>query len=167
MKYLVLVLLSLVSASAWPDSDAVQTCREEHAGNADAHIACLEAALHAVTGIDAGRDIPNGAAAPAAPAAADEPTGLGAEQLRAQRRPEEAAIDSAQVRIISARYDAHGIGTFLMEGGEVWRETMAAPERWRLDPGRHYEARIERGKLGGYRLHVDDIRYMLTVRRLK
>ena len=177
MKYLVLVLLSLASAHAWPDSDAVQTCREEHAGNADAHIACLEAALRAVTGMHAGRDAPDAAAAPAAAAptaaaraaaaAADEPTGLGAEQLRAQPRPEEAAIDSAQVRIISARYDARGIGTFLTEGGEVWRETMAAPERWRLDPGRHYDARIERGKLGGYRLHVDDIRYMLTVRRLK
>ncbi len=167
MKYLVLVLSSLVSAHVWASHDPVQTCREEHAGNVDAYIACLEAALYAVTGMDAGRDTPNAAAAPATAAADDEPTGLGAEQLRAQPRPEEAAIDSAQVRIISSRYDAHGMGTFLTEGGEVWRETMAAPARWRLDPDRQYDARIERGTLGGYRLHVDGIRYMLTVRRLK
>jgi hypothetical protein len=166
MKYLVLVLLSLVSAHAWPGSDAVQTCREEHAGNADAHIACLEAALLAVTGMDAGPDAAD-VAAPSAAARDDEPAGLGAEQLRAQPRPEEAAIDSVQVRIIYARYDAQGVGTFQTEDGQVWRETMAAPDRWRLDPERQYDARIERGKLGGYRLHVDGIRYMLTVRRLK
>lgn len=167
MKYLILLLLSLVSLPAQPDSDPVQICRDEHAADPAAHIACLEAALLELRDIDAGGDAAQAAAAPAGTTRDEEPTGLGAEQLRGVPSPEEAAIDSMQVRIIATRYSAEGKGTFRMADGQVWRETMAAPKRWRLDPDREYDARIERAALGGYRLHVDGIRGMMTVRRVQ
>jgi len=167
MKYLILLLLPLISLPAHPDSDPVQTCRDEHAADPQSHIACLEAALLDLREKDAGRDAAGGAAAPADASRDEEPTGLGAEQLRAAPSPEEAAIDSVRVRIVRSRYDANGKGTFLMEDGQIWGETMAAPKRWRLKSDRQYEARIERGAVGGYRLHVDGIRGMMTVRRVQ
>jgi hypothetical protein len=167
MKYLILLLFSLVSLTAQPDSGPVQTCREQNAGNAEAHIACLEAALNEVLGAESRESAGNVAAEPVEPARDDGPTGLGAEQLRAVPTPEEAAIDAVQVRIVATRYSADGKGTFRMADGQVWRETMAAPERWRLEAEREYDARIKRGTLGGYRLHVDGISWMMTVRRIQ
>jgi hypothetical protein len=174
MKHLIPLLLLLASPPAFSDPDPAQICRERYAGDCEARIACLEAALAAALGADAaeddaGRDAADEAVTPVVSDGdrEEKSSGLGAEQIRAQPRPEEAAIDTAPVRIVLSRYDAQGKGTFLMEDGQVWQETMAAPRRMRLDPDRQYDARIERGKLGGYRLYVDGIRGMLTVRRLK
>lgn len=168
MNRFIPLLFILVCAPAWAQSDPVQACRDSHAGDAEAHIACLEKALIEVLGGDSGRSAGNEQAAePVKPVARDAPTGLGAEQLRAEPTPEEAAVDAAQVRIIASRYNAEGKGTFRMADGQVWTETMAAPERWRLAPDREYAARIERGKLGGYRLHVEGVKGMLTVRRVQ
>src|SRR5690606_25816510 len=97
------------------------------------------------------------AAAPP-PAAA---SGIGSEQLESNRDTE------VPVRIVSVSYDARGLGTFRMQDGQVWRETSAAPERYHLEPDREYTGRIVRGRLGGYRLHVDGVRRMLTVRRVE
>lgn len=167
MKYLISCLLFLVVLPAWSGSDPVQACRDQHPEEAEAHIACLESAVTELLGKHANQPGSGQGIASKEPPENENPTGLGAEQLRAAPTPEEAAIDSEQVRIISARYNAEGIGTFRMENGQVWRETMAAPKRWRLAANSEYEARIERGTLGGYRLYVDGIRGMLTVRRIQ
>lgn len=159
MKTFLTILLFFVCAPAWPDSDPVQACRDAHEGDAEAHIACLETAL--MKAIEAE---PSHAATAAAD---DSPAQLGAEQLRGVPTPEEAAIDSMQVRIVATRYNVEGMGTFLMEDGQVWRETMAAPKRWRLEPDQQYEAHIKRAMMGGYRLHVDGIRGMMSVRRIQ
>lgn len=162
------ILFTLVCTPAWAQSDPVQACRDAHASDAEAHISCLEQALTDVLGADPAESAGNVPAdEPDEPVASDEPTGLGAEQLRAAPTPEEAAVDSVQVRIIASRYNAEGKGTFRMADGQVWTETMAAPQRWRLAPDREYAARIVRGKLGGYRLHVEGVRGMLTVRRVQ
>ena len=55
----------------------------------------------------------------------------------------------------------------MMADGQVWRETEKTPERQRLEPARKYTARIEPGKVGGYRMYVDGERRMLKVERVK
>lgn len=89
------------------------------------------------------------------------PDSMGAEQVR------EVRDEALSVGIVAATYNARGLGTFRLENGQVWRETTASPERKRLKPTRRYTARIVRGKVGGYRMHVDGVRWMKTVERLE
>jgi hypothetical protein len=153
------VLLAPVIASAlaaWPAlaaADPVDRCRAAHAAAPAEHIACLEAALRA---------------SDAAPPEAGQPAGLGAEQvISSQRLRDEAAAAPVNVRILSATYNVQGLGTFHMEDGQVWRETAPAPARRRLKPDTPYSARIVPGSLGGYRMHVEGVRWMKTVQRLE
>lgn len=148
MRFLATVLLTCMAAIAVAHADPIAACRAAHAGDPDAHIACLEKALR-------------GEAAPPSPA------GLGAEQAKARQRAPDAPTEQAAVRIVSVRYTASGLGVFRMADGQVWLETVASPERHRLEPGREYAALIERGKLGGYRLYVDGVKWMYKVERLQ
>lgn len=148
---LIPLLLILCGFPALAEIDPVQACRDAHADDPQAHIACLEAAL-------AGR------AAAAAPAAATEPTGLGADQVRSRAQT---SAEPVQVTIVAVSYNAAGLGTFRMADGQVWRETTPSPERRRLKPGREYPARIEVGRVGGFRLFVEGVRWMKTVERLE
>jgi hypothetical protein len=181
MRLLASFLLTCVAAVASASSDPISACRAEHAGNDAAHIACLENALRAVGA--APQTVVAGPAAmapaaPAAPAAAaavasgaalatPAPTGLGAEQAKARQRSYDTPAEQVSVRIVAATYDAAGFGVFRTADGQVWRETVASPERHHLDPKREYDARIERGKVGGYRMYVDGIKWMHKVERLK
>ncbi|HLT91260.1 MAG TPA: hypothetical protein VKZ85_09970 [Woeseiaceae bacterium] len=140
-----------VRAADPPVPDAVAACRARHGDDTGAYVRCLEQALAEIVPCD-----------PAAPAADEARTiAPGAEQLVENREREVA------VRIVDVSYDARGFGTFRMEDGQVWRETTAAPERKRLAAGRPYTGRIVRGTLGGYRLHVDGVRWMMKVQRIE
>jgi hypothetical protein len=86
------------------------------------------------------------------------------EELGAPRPVER--VREVEVEIVAASY-ASGLGIFELADGQVWRETEKAPEQLRLEPGKQYRARIERGNLGGYRMYVDGVRRMLKVKRLK
>lgn len=181
MRLLATVLLTCMAAVASAGADPISACRTEHAGNDAAHIACLENALRAVGAAPqtaaaapaamAAAAVPATAAAtaPAAPAAAatPAPTGLGAEQAKARQRTYDTPVEQVTVRIVSATYDAAGLGVFRTADGQVWRETVASPERHHLRANREYDARIERGKVGGYRMYVDGIKWMHKVERLK
>jgi hypothetical protein len=151
-----LFFLSL-AAPALAGADAVDACRTAHAGDAAAHIRCLEAALRgeSLGPSTVGKE------------ASEPPTGLGAEQVAAAQLERQPEPGPAEVRIVSTTYNARGLGTFRMADGQVWRETMPAPERRRLNPDTEYDARIVRARISGYRMHVDGVRWMKTVERVE
>jgi len=129
-------------------ADPVSTCREAHSGEPAAHIACLEEALRR---------------AGAAPASAS----IGAEQIEARARSRDPERQQQAVQLVSVSYDARERGVFRTADGQLWREVEVTPERLRLAPGKEYAARIERGTFGGYRMHVDGVRWMMKVERLE
>jgi hypothetical protein len=194
MSTFAMVLLASSAAVALADPDAIMSCRKAHEEDPPAHIECLEQALRARSAISAHEPaaaapdfsaLPARAAVAAAPAAATAapaavaiavpsasppPTGLGAEQAQAQTRQraeEPPAAQAATVQIVTATYNAAGLGTFTMADGQVWQETERTPSQLRLQPGGEYAARIERGKVGGYRLYVDGANWMYKVKRLR
>jgi hypothetical protein len=154
MRIQALLALLALPLAALPvaASDAIDACRAAHGGDPAAHIGCLEAALRGPV------------AAPARPAVA---TGLGAEQVVASQRQADPSADAATVRITSATYNVLELGTFRLDNGQVWRETMKSPAHRRLAPDTEYTARIERGRAGGYRMRVDGIKWMKRVERVE
>lgn len=148
-------LFSIASAA-----DPVVDCRQAHAADPAAHIACLEAALDART---------TDAESPKAlPAEAEASNVMGSEQIQQQKRASgEQSKESVSVRIVAVRYNSGGLGVFKLDNGQIWRETEEVREHMRLDPGQEYQAMIERGTLGGYRMFVEGERRMLKIERLK
>lgn len=183
MKLLATSAMLLAAAASGAADDPVARCRAAHGGEPSAHIACLENALRAgaagpaastaavpapATAPAAERGVATSAApATAAAGAAAGPTGLGAEQAKARQKPLDAPPESVAVRIVSTAYNAAGLGIFRMDDGQVWRETTPTPARHHLDPQREYAARIEKSRIGGYRLYVDGVRWMHKVERLQ
>jgi hypothetical protein len=147
-----LVSWILLSAAAPNGADAAAACRAAHAADPPAHIACLEQALRRP-------DSP----APAESTPKTRPA-LGSEQVERQTAERDQPL---QVQITSVSYDAEGLGLFRMADGQVWRETESTPASLRLRSGNAYSARIERGKVRGYRMYVDGLRRMIKVERLK
>jgi hypothetical protein len=147
MRTLALITGLFCVMPALAANDAVNACRTAHAGDPAAHIDCLEAALEK-------RE-------------ASKPASLGAEQVAARKRIREEPAEPVTVQIASASYNALGIGTFRMEDGQVWRETEASPERRRLKPGTAYTAQIMPGRISGYRMHVEGVRWMKKVQRVE
>jgi len=186
MRFFATVLLSSLAATAAAAPDPIAACRDAHAGDSAAHIACLEQALRAAGASQArnttpSRAVPAGTqvappaampaaapvAAPAAAAAVPQPTGLGAEQAKARQRAPDQPTEQVAVRVVSVGYNSSGLGVFTLADGQVWRETVATPDRHRLRAGREYAAHIERGTIGGYRMYVDGVKWMFKVERLK
>jgi hypothetical protein len=162
--------IAMGAAAALDGTDPAVACRQAHAADPPAHIACLEAALRRYTGTEAPAAEASAAAPAAVPAAAaaDQPEGLGSEQvLQTQRARGDTPPEQATVSIVSATYNAQELGIFRLADGQVWRETEPTPRHQRLQPGRQYRARIERGAIGGYRMYVEGVRRMLKVERLQ
>jgi hypothetical protein len=165
MKSLPTVLLLVAALPAAADDDAITRCRAAHAADPAAHIRCLEQALQGPA-VPAAATVPIATAT--APAAATATAELGVEQAQARQRAAEpaAAAETAAVRIVEVRYNTAGLGVFRMADGQVWQETVATPERLHLQPGKEYDASIVRGSIGGYRMHVDGVRWMHKIERL-
>lgn len=140
-------LHAVAANSAADPGAAIAECRARHAEHPPEHIACLERELNAL-----------GAAHRRA-----APPSLGAEQLRTDRTQE--TVEQVTVQIASATYGFDGKGLFRMTDGQVWKGTESTPPEQRLQPGTSYAARIERGKLGGYRMYVDGVSRMIKVMR--
>lgn len=186
MSFLATIVLTAATLGS-VGTDAIADCRAAHAGDHAAHIDCLENALRArgaasvaapATGVPVvaapsavATTMTAAAVAPAVPAQSappgNQPTGLGAEQAQARQKPLDAPAEQVEVRIVSAGYNAAGLGIFRMADGQVWRETVATPDRHHLDSDREYAARIERSKIGGYRMYVEGVRWMHKVERLQ
>lgn len=171
MKRCTFVALALSAAATSAAPGTVAECRSAHPDDHPGYVRCLETALAErdaraessperppATREDRAADAPANSSPPAPDEAAR--AAFGAEQLPP-------AEEELLVTIVSARYDARGLGTFRMADGQVWRETTKAPERRRLRSGQEYTGRIVRGKVGGYRLHVDGVRWMKTVERVE
>jgi hypothetical protein len=178
MRFPVFLLFGLAPVPALSASDPVAECRAAYSSDPQAHIECLEAALQTrnvqpaddgVVSAQAEVAVPVTVATPAAVEAAVEPpppSGMGAEQVRAEEQ-KESQDEELRLHIISTSYNSRGLGTFRTEEGQVWRETTPSPERRRLKPDKQYTARIVRSKFGGYRMHVDGVKWMKTVERIE
>lgn len=160
------VLLLLFATPAVAAAGPIEACRAAHRDDPAAHVRCLEDALRGATGptAESGRAAPDG---PDAPLPEAVPTGLGAEQVFKERQQRQAARGPVQVHIVSATYNARGLGTFRLADGQLWRETTVSPERHRLKPDTEYTGRIEPGRVVGYRLFVDGVNRMKTVERVE
>jgi hypothetical protein len=154
MRVVVLPLMFGVTALA--GADPISVCRQAHGQDAQAHIACLEQAL---------RSQPT--AAPAATMSNPPPAELGSEQVRNARRAAAGSPEVVRVQIVSVAYNAEGRGVFVMADGQEWRETERTPQPQRLKTDRQYTGTVERGRLGGYRMYLDDVRRMIKVERVK
>lgn len=146
----VAALASVGAAAAQSQADPVAQCRAAHAADPAAHISCLENAITAMR------------AAPAPQAAESEP------QRRFVFSPSERAeqTPAINVRIVQVSYNREGLGRFVTDEGQIWRETTAAPQRRRLEFGETYEAEISRSAFGGFRMNIDGIRWEYKVEPL-
>jgi hypothetical protein len=143
------VFLHAVLAHAATDpADAVADSRAKYADQPSEHIACLEQALQVRGGTR--QEIA-------------KPPALGSEQVRA-KQPKE-TVQQATVEIENVTYGFDGVGLFRMADGQVWKGTESTPQHQRLEPGKRYAARIERGSLGGYKLYVEGVPRMVRVVR--
>ncbi|MCL4713460.1 MAG: hypothetical protein KJZ75_01015 [Hyphomonadaceae bacterium] len=133
-------------------ADPVAACQAAHAEDQSAHIACLENAITALR-----------AAPPAPPPAAV--TEAPRRFVFSPPQPAE-ATPAVTVRIVQVSYNREGLGRFVTEEGQAWRETTPAPQRRWLDPDEDYTAQISRGMLGGYRMNVEGIRWEYKVEPL-
>lgn len=143
-----LFLYAVLAHSAADPGAAIANCRAKYADQPPEHIACLERELQAVGG------------APKKEA----PPSLGSEQVRSNR-PQE-TVDQVTVQIQNVSYGRDGMGLFRLADGQVWKATESTPREQRLEPGKSYGARIERGSLGGYRMYVDGAPRMIRVTRV-
>lgn len=150
-------LAALASAAGTPAlaqtaDDPVAACRAAHASDLAQRVACLELAIERMRG-----------QAPAPEARGERPAwsipGFRARE-QAEREQENEAV---RVRIVRVTYGRDGLGRFVTEEGQTWRETVAAPERRWLENGRTYEGEISRGPIGGFRLNIDGIRFEYRV----
>jgi hypothetical protein len=142
-----ILLYAVLAHSAADPGAAIADCRAKHAEHPSEHIACLERELQAVG--DAREE-------------AEQPS-LGAEQLRTNRPSE--TVEPVIVTIENVTYGFDGMGLFRMTDGQVWKAMESMPPEKRLESGKRYSARIERGKFGGYRMYVDGTRRMIKVMR--
>lgn len=143
-----ILLYAVLAHSAADPGAAIADCRTRYAEHPPEHIACLERELRA---LDTARQ-------------ESAQSSLGAEQLRT-KRPEE-IVEQASVEIENVTYGFDGMGLFRMTDGQVWKATESTPSAQRLEPSRSYAARIERGKLGGYRILVDGVPRTIRVMRV-
>lgn len=151
------IYLVAITAVVSAGTDPAAPCRAAHGDDPPAHIACLESELRKLSGVDSPLETET-----------DQPTGLGSDQLLQKERVKtDEPPEQATVLIVAASYDAQELGIFRLENGQVWRETEKTPRHQRLQPDQQYPARIERNKLGSYRMYVDGVRRMLKVERLK
>jgi len=176
--------LAVVAATASAAADPAATCRAAHADDPPAHIACLESALREPCGANTpagtATDQPVGLGAEqvlqkarietATPTetVTDQPTGLGADQVLQKARIEtDEPAEQATFLIVSATYNSRNLGVFRLDNGQVWRETEESPSHKRLKPDQQYQVRIERAKIGKYRMYVEGVRWMFKIERLK
>jgi hypothetical protein len=169
---------AIPAAAQTPAPDPVASCRAAHGNNSEARIACLESAIQQMRGqVTAAEQ--SAAQAQQQAAQAQQQAEQAQQQAAAaqQSRPgwslpgfraSQQAQQEEQVRVqlVRIRYGRDGFGFFTTAEGQVWRETVASPSRVHLDPERTYEAVIDRGFMGGFRMNVDGVRWEFKVEPL-
>lgn len=153
------------SSAQQTGADPIAECRAAHAADAQARINCLEQAIARMQGRVAEAEQQAAQAQQQAqqqPQASGRP-GWSLPGFRAPQNSDER--EEVRVQITRVRYTGDGFGLFTTADGKVWRETVAAPARRRLDADETYEATIHRGALG-FRMNVDGIRWEYKVEPL-
>ena len=186
---LALPVLGLLAPEASLAQEAeVERCRRTT--SADARIACLERALTGRQGGAPSRSAdpsqPESAPEPAperppagsppAPAheraeRAVEPSGIGAEQVRARNESaaeREARLASAAgLRVVAYREVPYQRLEVELENGQVWRQIKGDTQHIRVDLSRNRTVDIEESSLGGYKLQLNEMRRTVRVERVK
>jgi hypothetical protein len=162
----------------------IEHCKQT-SSDAD-RIACLEAALLGKTvepvpaaqidppsmDIEAGPaddavDPP--AAAAAAAGVGSQPVGIGAEQVIARDQEQRDEAVQAERGLVVAKYEwvpyERLVVTF--ENGQVWRQIKGDVNRIRTSLERNQTADITESRLGGYQLHLNEIRRTIRVERIR
>ncbi|MEZ5895181.1 MAG: hypothetical protein R3C51_02160 [Parvularculaceae bacterium] len=170
-------LLAFAPAAAQePQGDElILNCRET-SPDADARIACLEAAITSLAS-------PAGLAAQRAPnvaqvgvganeAVQNEVSGLGAEQVIARTavKGDDGANDideKVNAAVTEFAQTPSGAYVFFLDNGQVWRQKRADSNRIRLSAKRQYTVSVSPGAISGYRLKVNELRRTLLVERVK
>jgi hypothetical protein len=148
--------------------DYIAECRSG-SDDAASHIACLEAAISALTADVDGDEITQADHTPA-PVLAE---GLGAEQVLARRttKGDDAGNDRADEKVDAAVTEfaqtPSGAYVFFLDNGQVWRQKRADSNRIRLSGKVNYTVTVSEGAISGYRLKVNEIRRTLLVERIK
>lgn len=166
-----LAALTLAAPAAAQTDDPVAACRAAHASDQQARIACLETAIARMQGRVA--EAQQQATQAQQQAAVAEERVAAAESGRPtwsipgfRARERAAEPEAVTVQLVRIRYGRDGHGFFTTSEGQVWRETVAAPTRRRLDPERTYEAVIDRGFMGGFRMNIEGITWEYKVEPL-
>lgn len=166
-----LAAFALAAPAAAQTEDPIAACRTAHAAAPEARIACLEGAITRMQGRVA--EAQQQATQAQQQAAVAEERVAAAESGRPtwsipgfRARERAAEPEAVTVQLVRIRYGRDGLGFFTTSEGQVWRETVAAPARRRLDPDRTYEAVIDRGFMGGFRMNIDGITWEYKVEPL-
>lgn len=167
------IALALVvpAAAQQAGADPIATCRAAHAADPAARITCLESAIARMQGQvqeaeqqAATAQQQAATAQQQAAAAQSSRPGWSIPGFRASERAAEP--EEVRVQITRVRYGRDGYGLFTTADGQVWRETVTAPERrWLEADEAPYEATIHRSILG-FRMNVDGIRWEYKVEPL-
>ena len=166
--------LIVLSGSALAQQSIIDHCKQT-SSDAD-RIACLEAAL-------LGKDLQ---AAPEAQTQVDppsmeldagpaddnvEPAGIGASQVVARNQTREEQIESLEKEtgMVVASYDTVPYEKLLvtLENGQVWRQITGDTQKIRVDLKRNQTVDIEESSLGGYKLHLKEMRRTVRVQRVQ
>ena len=105
-------------------------------------------------------------------AEAEEPTGLGAEQVRARTKrtskdKSKSEPRSEVSRIIETARTGDNKLIVILENGQVWREKSGNRQKVRLSSKKSYSAKIEEGFLSGYKLTIPEAKRTIKVERIK
>ena len=159
----ILLAAAVPAAAQQPAEDPIAACRAAHAANPEARIGCLEGAIARMQGRVQQAEQRVEQAQQQAAAAEPARPGWSIPGFRAAQRAAE--VEEVRVQITRVRYGRDGYGLFTTADGQVWRETVTAPARRRLEGGETYEAVIHRNILG-FRMNVDGIRWEYKVEPL-
>lgn len=171
-----LLALPLLGHSAAAGTSELESTLERCASapSSDARIVCLEQALAAAHGVDAGAPAPETPPAavpepteprPSAPAA---PAALGAEQIAARDRARR-ADDPERMRAQITDHTIVGYRTLQvqLDNGQIWRQLSADTQRLRLPAEGELTVEIWASRYGGYQMRLEELRRTIRVERVR
>lgn len=152
------VLLLLFSGSAFAQQAVVEHCKNT-SSDAD-RIACLEAAL-------LGKEL---TAEPVAEPTID-PESIGASQVIASTQTREEMVEDLEKAegLVVASYATVPYEKLLvtLENGQVWQQITGDTQKVRVDLKRNQTVNIEESSLSGYKMHLNEMRRTVRVKRVQ
>ena len=161
-KGLTLLLFLFSGTSAIAQQATIDHCKQT-SSDAD-RIACLEAAL-------LGKQTPVPEPAPETAAQNPAPQGIGADQVIARNETREEQLEKLEkvTGLIVAGYEVVPYEKLevTLENGQVWRQIKGDTQKVRVDLQRNQTVNIEESSLGGYKMHLNEMRRTIRVERIQ